>query len=80
MLVELSGTSWGALVGWGRPAAAKRKHYFIAGESLCGRWQFVGIRLKQGAPSDHDCAECRRRWRRDHARRATTAQPEGSLH
>ncbi len=72
MHVELARECSGVVVGWGRPAKAARNHYFVDGTSLCGHWQFHGGMLDPGYPRSHDCAECRRHWRREHARQRQT--------
>lgn len=51
--------------GWGWPGAARKAHYFEAGEvvSLCGKWMYTGtLTGNQGPPGGpDDCKECTRR-------------------
>lgn len=46
--------------GWGWPFAARKAHWFAAGEirSICGRWAFWGPREDSDQPSKDDCAQC----------------------
>lgn len=47
--------------GWGSPMLAKKAHYFILSESLCGRWLYFGDLEAATYESPNDCAECTRR-------------------
>jgi hypothetical protein len=51
--------------GWAFPALAKKAHYFVNVESLCGRWWFTG-QLDENQktpekPQKTDCVECHRK-------------------
>lgn len=48
--------------GWGWPGAARKAHYFLAGDSisLCGKWMFTGPRTVEDGSGPDDCVVCRR--------------------
>jgi len=50
--------------GWGWPQLSKKPHYFVDGQSLCGRWMFFGEVSDKDASEKgpDDCAQCRRRY------------------
>lgn len=47
--------------GWGCPINSRKFHYFVGGESLCGRWWFGGRNLDD-SDDDHseNCVACKR--------------------
>ena len=48
--------------GWGRPLRARKWHYFVGFESLCGRWWYKGEKFPDGEASPEGCKECRRKY------------------
>lgn len=48
--------------GWGWPMLAKKAHYFVDAEALCGRWLFTGVLDDEPlAETPDDCVVCRRK-------------------
>lgn len=60
--------------GWGWPESSRKAHYFVDGRSLCGKWLFSGLPVKnQSDPSSpDDCKVCREKLAQ---RRASEVRP-----
>lgn len=48
--------------GWGWPLNARKCHYFVAGQALCGKWMYFGAvsEGRPGAKTEDDCTGCTR--------------------
>lgn len=50
-------------VGWGRPAASRKWHYFRGGMSFCRKWGFFAGEIQDaphGPKGPEDCVVCHR--------------------
>jgi len=52
--------------GWQKPWNARKWHYFVDGESLCGRWLLLGWKewLTGNDDSPDNCKKCRERLKK----------------
>lgn len=60
-----------ATEGWAQPLGAEKSHFFVDGQSLCGRWEYFAA-VEPGRACDADCKACAKAARK----RPIATQPE----
>ncbi len=56
--------------GWAWPGLARKAHYFREARSLCGKWMFTGVfvRNQDSSQGPDDCATCFRKREKEKAK------------